>query len=212
MTLDLLPKFIRDHYDVREWRHACAILKTEFPKEWADLIKVLTAFRLYKSHLVVGGGNKSKIARAIDGALSDFGWAAKVFDTKVSVDELQMDSPTHEIDCYRNHIALEIEWNNKDPFFDRDLNNFRLLFDLRSISVGIIITRSDELQALVNELGRGKSFGQNTTHFGQLLPRIEGGGGGGCPILAFGIRRSLFVDDLPGMALPPEAVETIDED
>ena len=22
-------------------------------------------------------------------------------------------------------IALEIEWNNKDPFFDRDLENFK---------------------------------------------------------------------------------------
>gem|GEM_PF-3417229 len=31
------------------------------------------------------------------------------------------------------------EWNKKDPFFDRDLNNFRLLFDLRAVSVGIIV-------------------------------------------------------------------------
>ena len=30
----------------------------------------------------------------------------------------------------KNGFGLEIEWNNKDPFFDRDLNNFRLLFDL----------------------------------------------------------------------------------
>ena len=45
-----------------------------------------------------------------------------------------MESPTHRIDCFKNHVALEIEWNNKDPFYDRDLNNFRLLFDLRAIS------------------------------------------------------------------------------
>jgi len=25
----------------------------------------------------------------------------------------------------RSRIALEIEWNNKDPFFDRDLENFK---------------------------------------------------------------------------------------
>jgi Restriction endonuclease BglII len=31
----------------------------------------------------------------------------------------------------RGRVGLEIEWNNKDPFFDRDLNNFRLLFELR---------------------------------------------------------------------------------
>jgi len=38
-----------------------------------------------------------------------------------------------------------VEWNNKDPFFDRDLNNFRLLFELRAIDLGIIITRTDDL-------------------------------------------------------------------
>ena len=98
-------------------------------------------------------------------------------------------------DCFRNGIALEIEWNNKDPFYDRDLNNFRLLFDLRTVSVGIIVTRSDELQALFQRLGRGPSYGASTTHMGKLLPRIAGGGGAGCPLLVFGIRASLFVED-----------------
>jgi hypothetical protein len=36
-------------------------------------------------------------------------------------------------------VALEVEWNNKDPFYDRDLNNFRLLFDLQVIDVGVIM-------------------------------------------------------------------------
>jgi hypothetical protein len=35
----------------------------------------------------------------------------------------------------------------------------------------------------------------STTHMGKLLPRVEGGSGGGCPILAFGIRPSLYVED-----------------
>ena len=38
-------------------------------------------------------------------------------------------------------FALEIEWNNKDPFYDRDLNNFRLLFELRTVSVGVASRR-----------------------------------------------------------------------
>jgi len=141
------------------------------------------------------GGNKSPIAAALDTHFYRLGWVEKEFDTKVVVDQRTMESPTHNVDCYKNGIALEVEWNNKDPFFDRDLNNFRLLFDLRAVSVGIIITRSDELQELVNELGRGKSFGQNTTHLGQLLPRIEGGGGGGCPIIGLGITRQLYRED-----------------
>ncbi len=106
-----------------------------------------------------------------------------------------MESPTHKIDCYKNKVALEIEWNNKDPFYDRDLNNFRLLFDLRAISVGVIITRSDELQDIFNELGRGDSYGASTTHIGKLLPRIEGGSGAGCPILVFGMTKNLYEDD-----------------
>jgi hypothetical protein len=50
----------------------------------------------------------------------------------VKVDGEEKKSPIHKVDCYKNKIALELEWNNKDPFFDRDLNNFRLLFDLRA--------------------------------------------------------------------------------
>ena len=112
---------------------------------------------------------------------------------RISVDGRDMESPTHAVDCFKTRVALEIEWNNKDPFFDRDLNNFRLLFDLRVISVGIIITRCDELQEIFDSLGRGKSYGASTTHMSKLLPRIQGGGGAGCPLLVFGIRRSLYV-------------------
>ena len=93
-------------------------------------------------------------------------------------------------------MALEIEWNNKDPFYDRDLNNFRLLFDLRVASVGVIVTRCDELQDIFNDLGRGPSFGNSTTHMSKLLPRIDGGSGGGCPVLVFGISRRLYVEDV----------------
>ena len=116
-------------------------------------------------------------------------------NTAIVVDKARLDSPTHRIDCFKNSIALEIEWNNKDPFFDRDLNNFRLLFDLRAVSVGVIVTRSDELQDIFNGLGRGSSYGNSTTHMAKLLPRIEGGGGAGCPLLVFGIRKALFEDD-----------------
>ena len=83
----------------------------------------------------------------------------------------------------------------KDPFFDRDLNNFRLLFDLRALSVGIIVTRCDELQTIFNALERGPSYGMSTTHMSKLLPRIEGGSGGGCPIAVFGISGKLYVED-----------------
>lgn len=195
MGLELLPKPIRDGYEVHEWKHACAILHNDFPDEWTDITNLLNQFRLCKSWIIVGGGQKSKIAQAIDHFLFQLGWVEKEFLTSVKVDDHIMDSPTHKVDCFKNRVALEIEWNNKDPFFDRDLNNFRLLFDLRAISVGIIITRCDHLQEIFSSLGRGHSYGASTTHMSKLLPRIEGGSGGGCPILVFGITRKQYEKD-----------------
>jgi hypothetical protein len=50
-------------------------------------------------------------------------------------------------------IAMEIEWNNKDPFYDRDLENFKRLHADGAISVGIIVTRGrslhDNMRAMV---------------------------------------------------------------
>jgi len=193
MPISALPTTIRNLFEVHEWRHATAILRTDFPNEWADLCDVLPKFRLCKSYIVKGGGNKSDISIWFDTHLNKAkGWVEKEFDTSVVVDGNKADSPTHSVDCFKNRVALEIEWNNKDPFYDRDLNNFRLLFDLRVVSVGIIVTRADALQKIFDGLGRGKSYGQSTTHMSKLLPKIEGGGAGGCPILVFGIKEALY--------------------
>lgn len=196
LTIKLLPQFIRDNYEVHEWRHACAILKEDFPNEWNEIIDVLSNFRLLGSDIVKAGGRKSPISKKIDSHFYSLEWKEKSFDTKIVVDESKLESPTHSIDCFKNRIAVEIEWNNKDPFYDRDLNNFRLLFDLRAVSVGVIITRCTHLQGIFNSLGKGSSYGASTTHMDKLVPRIEGGGGGGCPILVFGIKDSLYLGDL----------------
>jgi hypothetical protein len=197
MGTDLLSAFIRSHYEVHEWKHACAILRHDFPDEWSDICALLTEFRLKKSWISVGGGGKSRVSESIDTFLYDKGWIEKQFDTQIQVDGVKSLSPTHRIDCFKNRVAVEIEWNNKDPFFDRDLNNFRLLFDLRAVSVGVIITRTDALQDIFDVLGRGKSYGSSTTHMSKLLPRINGGSGGGCPILVLGISKELYVEDTP---------------
>ena len=190
-----IAPFIAEHYQIREWRHALAILASEYPAEWADIVDVLSRFRLSRSQILEPGGAKTSIAQWIDVELSRKGWREKGFRTKIVIDDTSLDSPTHKVDCFKNRVGLEIEWNNKDPFFDRDLNNFRLLFDLRALSVGVIVTRTDELQTIFDSLGKGKSYGNSTTHWGKLIPRIEGGGGGGCPVVAFGISAKLYVED-----------------
>ena len=152
-------------------------------------------FRLLKSEVRIGGGNRSLISQRIDKPLYERGWIEKGFDTKILVDKNEIASPTQAVDCFKGGVAVEMEWNNKDPFFDRDLNNFRLLFDLRAIQVGIVITRAWELQQIFKSLGKGSSYGKATTHHEKLWPKIEGGGAGGCPLLTFAIKPSTFVDD-----------------
>lgn len=192
MSLTTFPQWILDSYEVHEWRHASAILKEDFPNELQDLIDVLSDFRLKKSYITTRGGSKSLAAKHIDEFLYGRGWEEKQFSTQVVVDGVAADTPTHKVDCVKNRVAIEIEWNNKDPFYDRDLNNFRLLFDLKAISVGVIITRRSELQDIFNDLDRGTSYGNSTTHMDKLLPRIEGGGASGCPLLVFGISKRLY--------------------
>lgn len=189
----LLPTFLRNNYEVHDWKHAAAILSSSYPNEWTEIIDVLTNFRLHRAHILARGGRKSPISSALDGELYKRNWSEKSFKTTIVIDDQPRENPTHKIDCYKNRVALEVQWNNKDEFYDRDLNNFRILFELGAISVGIEITRSDELQEIFNQLGKGKSYGPATTHVSKLLPRIQGGGGGGCPIVVFGITKKLYV-------------------
>jgi len=191
-----VPEDIRALYSVKDWRNCLAVLSAANPDEWRDILNVLRDFRLHHTEIATPGGRKSLIADRLDSGFKKFGWREKRFDTRITVDGVEHPSPTHEVDMFKGRVALEVEWNNKDPFFDRDLNNFRLLFDLRVIDVGIIITRHTELQNLFVEVGRDKqSYGSSTTHLDKLLPRMEGGGGGGCPVVAFAITRATYVDD-----------------
>lgn len=73
-----------------------------------------------------------------------------MFEIAKVVDGVQRESTSHEVDHVRRFdggvVALEIEWNNKDPFFDRDLENFKRLHSEGAISVGVLITRGASLQ------------------------------------------------------------------
>lgn len=218
-TLHLVPEDLQKLYYVKEWRNAAGILCAACKTEWADIIDVLRNFRLLRSEVEAAGKNRSPISRQIDGAFYKRGWIEKDFETSIKIDGTEYESPTHSVDCYRGRVALEVEWNNKDPFFDRDLNNFRLLFELRAIDVGIIITRATELQKIFNALGKGKSYGNSTTHHKKLWPRLDGGGGGGCPVLTFAITPALYVDDGPptpetmaAIAAQPTTEESDDQD
>lgn len=202
--LDLFPPDLHGLYDFREWRNPCAVLSVAYPEEWADLIAVLREFRLLRSDIGEAGtkgGGKSLVAIRMDHLFRAKGWEPKEFDTKIVVNNHPIESPTHEVDCYKAKVALELEWNNKTEFYDRDLNNFRLLFELRVADVGIVVTRCDELQDVFDDLGRGSSYGSTTTILSKLQRKLDGGAGGGCPVLAIGMRKALYVDDITDPSL-----------
>ena len=65
MSIESLPQFIRDNYEIHEWKHASAILEADFQAEWNDIVDVLTEFRLYKSWITKPGGRK---------IINQYGW------------------------------------------------------------------------------------------------------------------------------------------
>lgn len=191
------PENFKDKYLIQEWGHALAILKCEFPEQYSDLCEVLTHFELRKSSIVLGGGGKSKVSRYLDSYLYKLGWSEKSFDTSIMIDGSNHETPTHKIDCVKDKVALDIEWNNKTEFYDRDLNNFRLLHNLRAISIGIIVTRDSALQEeIFKPLSIQNKYGASTTHHKKLIPKIEGGGAGGCPLLVIAVRPGAYVEDI----------------
>lgn len=87
------------------------MLRTDFREEWNDIIAVLSEFRLLKSHISVGGGGKSQVSGWIDKQFTARGWHERKFATQIRVDENVIDSPTHNVDCFKTGVGVEIEWN-----------------------------------------------------------------------------------------------------
>ncbi|HZP18970.1 MAG TPA: BglII/BstYI family type II restriction endonuclease [Bauldia sp.] len=198
-----MPEHLGALYEFHQWRNAIPILRGAYPDEWADILSILSSFRILRSDIgEVGtkGGGKSLVAIRMDRLFRAAGWQPQEFDTSIVVktggSAQEIKSPTHEVDCFKGKIALELEWNNKTEFYDRDLNNFRLLFELRVADVGVIVTRCDELQSVFNAIGKGSSYGPTTTILSKLLRKLQGGAGGGCPVFVIGMKPTLYLDDI----------------
>lgn len=202
---DYIPKDIRELYEVRDFHHAAAILKSEFPEEFEDICQALREFRVTTGEIKEPGGNESKIPKKISALLRPKMWKEAQLSAKTVVDEQEVRQDTHFIDYVKGRVALDLEWNSKDQTFDRDLYAFRAFFDYKRISVGVLVTRSNDLDRVFHLLGMfvdkdGKKkpvkakFGASTTHMGKLLPRLDAGRNGGCPVLVFGITRRVIAD------------------
>ncbi len=137
-------------FDVQAQNHAAAVLAGDFPEPLRELYEVLADFRIADVEFIRGGGGESHPTQRLRRAFDERGWRKRNIEISKIVDGERRAGTTHEIDHVRlaekGSVALEIEWNNKDPFFDRDLESFQRLHAEGAISVGIVVTRGQSLQ------------------------------------------------------------------
>ncbi len=143
-------------FEIQFESHAAAILEKDFPDALADLEKVLMAVQIPILEIIGSGGGETKATQRLRRAFALLEWHKKVFEIKKVINGIERESISHEVDhakAFDNSkiVALEIEWNNKDPFFDRDLENFTRLHAEGAISDGIIVTRGSALHSSMRE-------------------------------------------------------------
>jgi hypothetical protein len=138
--------------------HAEAILSVDFPDAVVELEAALEETTIPIEEIVAGGGGEAKGTQRLRRALAAAGWPKMEFIVERRINNVPRESQSHEVDHVRTfsngRVALEIEWNNKDPFFDRDLENFKRLHADGGISVGVIVTRGKDLQDQLRTLVR----------------------------------------------------------
>ena len=138
-------------FDVLFLSHARSILEGEFPEALIEIERVLSAIELPISEIIGSGGGETQFTQRLRRALATLNWNKHIFEIGKTIDGVPRESTSHEVDHVKRYVdagvvAMEIEWNNKDPFYDRDLENFKRLHAEGAISVGIIITRGQSLQ------------------------------------------------------------------
>lgn len=154
----MFEKLISRGFQVEFSSHAEAILGVDFPEVASQLEAVLLTSTIPIEEIIGSGGGETKGTQRLRRALAAHEWRKHNFVVQRIIDGVERESQSHEIDHVRTFkagtIALEIEWNNKDPFFDRDLENFKRLHADGGISLGVIITRGASLQDSMWDLVR----------------------------------------------------------
>jgi hypothetical protein len=141
--------------------HAQAILAGDFPSVEDELQDVLLTATIPIEEIIAGGGGEAKGTQRLRRGLQAHGWATVTFTVEKLINKVQREAISHKMDHVKSYdlrnggqgtVAMEIEWNNKDPFYDRDLENFKRLHAEGAISVGVIVTRGRSLHDRMPEL------------------------------------------------------------
>lgn len=151
----MFDKLVKCGYEVVFVSHAAAILEIDFPTAASELEEVLLNQTVPIEEIIGSGGGETKGTQRLRRGLVEKSWNTVTFTINKTINGEVRESISHKVDHVREfardnlapyRIALEIEWNNKDPFFDRDLENFKRLHAEGGISLGVIITRGTTLQ------------------------------------------------------------------
>lgn len=148
----ILPSGARNHWAFMETNSAAAVMKAVCPSEWADIVDVLSNYRLDPQNWLKPGGNRGDVAEQIDDLFRGKGWRETRLDLEykgilynrnnAKVGELPtIHQKGYLVDNFKNRIVLDVEWNAKDGNLDRDLAAYRSWFEAGLISAGVIITK-----------------------------------------------------------------------
>lgn len=208
---EVLPAAARNHWAFMESNSAAAVMQAVCPQEWADIVDVLSTYRLDPASWLKPGGNRGDIAAQIDEGFAYRGWCEARLDLetkgilyKKDGEKLRELPPVHQegylVDNFKNRIVLDVEWNAKDGNLDRDLASYRSWFEAGIISAGVIITKDrlallklarriwGEYQATLDEEARVPGLPvdlgtSTTTSFDKAQMRVRRGVMGTCPVL-----------------------------
>lgn len=159
-------------FEVEFTSHAEAIILHDFPDLIGELEGALEKTTIPMTEIIGGGGGEAKVTQRLRRSLAAMEWTKHNFQLKKTVDGVAKESISHEIDHVRRSpkgvFALEIEWNNKDPFFDRDIENFKRLHAEGAISVGAIVTRGSVMQVEMRERVERFALERSINSYGDL--------------------------------------------
>lgn len=157
----MFEKLVSAGFQVEFHSHAEAILAGDFPSVETELESVLLKATIPIEEIIAGGGGEAKGTQRLRRGLQAKNWKTVTFVIEKRINDVPREAVSHKMDHVKEFelrhggkgtIAMEIEWNNKDPFYDRDLENFKRLHADGAISVGIIVTRGRSLQDRMPEL------------------------------------------------------------
>ena len=217
----VFPPSVRRKFEIFSYRSAAAILSQNFPEQFSQIVQALEAFEITTAMIRMPGGSKGPVAEYVDELFPAPSWRETRIAADLHVKLLPPKGDRalreyiregyldgHRIDFVNGKVAIDLEWNSKDQTYDRDLYAFSAFHAAGAIDVGVLLTRGNSLntefmrglgKVLTKDGNEGtedvyRKFGASTTFMGKLLPRLDAGRNGGCPILALGITPQCVAD------------------